>query len=310
VFPDDLVREGGMLAVLRRLVGHGLPPVQALRAATLNAATRLGRRDLGLLAPGRRADVLILSDLTELGVRDVFCSGRLVAAHGSLCVAVAPGLGGLPASTMHVPKLSPDQFRLTVPGNAAYVRLRTVEKPRFTEWGEMELAVHDGAAQLPEDATLMAVIHRHGRAPAEPVLGVLRGWGRWRGALATSVLHDSHNLAVFGRDPSDMALAANAVIAARGGIAVAAGGAVRALVELPVCGLLSDAPTEVAAAQFRALRAAAEPITDWSPPYLVLKSVFGASLACNPGPHVTDLGIADGGSGQVFASALVTEPTA
>jgi adenine deaminase len=77
------------------------------------------------------------------------------------------------------------------------------------------------------------------------------------------------------------------------------------MVELPVCGLLSDAPTEVVAAQFRSLRAAAESLTQWAPPYLVLKAVFGASLACNPGPHVTDRGIADGTSGEVFASALV-----
>jgi adenine deaminase len=97
-----------------------------------------------------------------------------------------------------------------------------------------------------------------------------------------------------------MAAAANAVIAAQGGVAVAHGGEVRALVELPVCGLLSDAPTATVAATFSALRKAAETLTDWSPPYLVLKSVFGASLACNPGPHVTDLGLADGLTGEVL----------
>ena len=310
VFPDDLVRDGGMLALLRRLIGHGLPPVQALRAATLNAAERIGRRDLGLLAPGRRADFLVLATLENLDVRDVFVAGTHVAADGALCVAMPPAKVALPADTMHVPPLSPAQFRLTVAGNAARVRLRTVDQPRFTEWGEMDAEVRDGAVVLPEDATLMAVVHRHGHAPAEPVIGVLRNWGQWRGALATSVLHDSHNLAVFGRDPADMAAAANAVIAARGGIAVAFDGSLRALVELPVCGLLSDASTGIVAAQFRALREAAEKLTDWSPPYLVLKAVFGASLACNPGPHVTDLGIADGTTGEVFASALLAEPLA
>jgi adenine deaminase len=307
VFPDDLVAEGGMLALLRRMIGHGMPPVQALRAATLNAATRIGRHDLGLLAPGRRADLLLLSDLDRMDIRDVFVSGRQVARDGALCVDIGPGQTALPAPTMHVPPLSPEQFRLTVRGNATRVRVRTVDKPRFTEWGETEMEVRDGAVVLPADATLMAVIHRHGHAPAEPVLGVLRGWGSWRGALATSVLHDSHNLAVFGHDPEAMALAANAVIAAEGGIAVAMDGAVRALVALPVCGLLSDAPTATVAAQFQALRAAAEPLTDWSPPYLVLKAVFGASLACNPGPHVTDLGIADGATGAVFAAALMPD---
>ena len=236
----------------------------------------------------------------------MFASGRQVARDGEICIDINAGPTALPAPTMHVPPLRQDEFRLTVSGSATRVRVRTVDKPRFTEWGEMELEVRDGAAVLPAEATLMAVIHRHGRAQAVPVLGVLRDWGSWRGALATSVPHDSHNLAVFGHDPEDMALAANAVIAAQGGMAVASGSELRAIVELPVCGLLSDAPTATVAAQFRALRAAAEPLTDWSPPYLVLKAVFGASLACNPGPHVPT-SASPMATGAVFASALRQE---
>ena len=102
-----------------------------------------------------------------------------------------------------------------------------------------------------------------------------------------------------------MAAAANAVIEAQGGVAVAQGGTVRALLPLPVCGLLSDAPTAEVAAGFAALRRAAEGIADWVAPLASIKSVFGASLACNPGPHVTDIGIADGTTGQVFASAVI-----
>jgi adenine deaminase len=134
---------------------------------------------------------------------------------------------------------------------------------------------------------------------------VLEGWSNWRGALATTVAHDSHNLIVYGRDPIDMAVAANAIIDAQGGMAVASGGALRALLALPVCGLLSDAPTDEVAAAFRALKQAAEPIADWKPPYLVFKAVVGASLACNPGPHITDLGITDGTTGEIFPSALI-----
>ncbi|MGY4803437.1 adenine deaminase C-terminal domain-containing protein, partial [Teichococcus aerofrigidensis] len=90
-----------------------------------------------------------------------------------------------------------------------------------------------------------------------------------------------------------------------GGMAVAAGGAVRAVLPLPVCGLLSDAPAAEVAARFAALRAAADGIAEWQPPYRVFKAVVGATLACNAGPHVTDLGIADGGTGAVFTSALI-----
>ena len=110
---------------------------------------------------------------------------------------------------------------------------------------------------------------------------------------------------VFGREPADLAAAANAVIAAGGGMAVAAGGAVRAVLRLPVCGLVSAAPAAEVAAEFRALREAADAIVDWEPPLLTFKAVVGASLACNPGPHVTDVGITDGSTGEVFESALV-----
>lgn len=303
VFPDDLVTAGGMNDVLRRLIARGLEPIQALRCATLNAAMRLGRRDLGLVAPGRRADLIVLSELRNVVVTRVYASGRLVARDGQLVEPLPASPPGAPVETMHVPRLSDDDFRLRA--NAGSVRLRTVSKPRFTEWGEVTAAVHDGAVVLPDDAIMMAVIHRHAKADATPVLGILQGWSTWRGALATSIAHDSHNLVVFGRDPVDMAAAANAVIEAGGGMAVAAGGVVTARLKLPVCGLLSDAPAAGVAAELRALRAAADAIVDWQPPLLTFKAIVGASLACNPGPHVTDLGITDGSTGEVFANALI-----
>ncbi len=110
---------------------------------------------------------------------------------------------------------------------------------------------------------------------------------------------------VFGRDPADMAAAANALIGCGGGMAVATSGKVTALLPLPVCGLLSDAPAPEVAAGFAALKAAADAIVDWQPPILTFKAIVGASLACNPGPHVTDRGITDGTTGAVFASALM-----
>jgi adenine deaminase len=306
VFVDDLVTAGGMIDVLRRLIRRGLAPMQALRCATLNAATRIGRRDLGLVAPGRRADLIVLSGLPELAVASVYASGRLVAQDGQLLVPLPASPAGMPADTMQVPPLAASDFILRAPGvNTGRTRLRTVARPRFTEWREITTDVRDGAVVLPDDAIMMAVIHRHGRAPATPVLGILQDWSVWRGAIATTVAHDSHNLVVFGREPADLAAAANAVIAAGGGMAVASKGAVTAVLRLPVCGLLSDMPAIEVAAEFRALRAAADAIVDWQPPLLTFKAIVGASLACNPGPHVTDVGITDGSTGAVFANALV-----
>ena len=303
VFPDDLVTAGGLIDVLRRAVRYGMAPLDALLAATLHAALRLGRRDLGLVAPGRRADLIVLDDLAALNVMHVFAGGRHVAAGGRLLVALPPEPQPIAPAPLPVPMLAPADF--TLPARGAAVRLRTIHRPRFTAWGEAVAEVHAGAVVLPADAILMAVVHRHGAAPARPVLGVLTGWGAWRGALATTVSHDSHNLTVFGRTPDDLAAAANAVIAAGGGMAVAAGGQVLAKLTLPIGGLLSAAPTAEVAEGLRAVRAAAAQIADWQPPDLTFKAVVGASLACNPGPHVTDLGLADGSTGQVFADAVI-----
>jgi adenine deaminase len=305
IFPDDLAAAGGMNDVLRRLVGYGMAPMDALRCATLQAALRLKRDDLGLLAPGRRADIVLFRDLAEFRAARVFASGQEVAADGGLLAPTRPDPVALPGASVKVPPLRPADFRLAASGTR--VRLRTVDKPRFTEWGETDAEVADGAVVLPAGAVMMAVIHRHGRAAATPMLGVLRGWGSWTGAIASTVVHDSHNLLVLGRDPADMAAAANAVIAAQGGVAVAQAGAVTALLALPVCGLLSDAPTAEVAADFATLRRAAAAISDWPPPLASIKSVFGASLACNPGPHVTDLGLADGTTGTVHRCAVITE---
>jgi adenine deaminase len=302
VFPDDLQDKGGIIDVLRRLVRYGMPPMDALKAATLHAAMRIGRRDLGLVAPGRRADLIVLSDLVTMGVEMVLASGTLVARDGAMAITLPDGPPA-PRGTMQVPHFNAEDFKL--PASGQHARLRTVDRPRFTRWGEADTVVTDGAAVLPEGAITMAVVHRHGLAPAVPVMGVLREWGDWRGAIATTVAHDSHNLVVFGRDPAELAAAANAVSAAGGGLAVASGGAVTAVLPLPICGLISDAPTPDVAAQLRRLRQAADAVVTWQPPLLTFKALGGASLACNPGPHVTDMGITDGSTGEVYASALV-----
>jgi adenine deaminase len=203
VFPDDLVEKGGV--------------VDVLRAATLNAAMRLGRRDLGLVAPGKRADLIVLSDLEALAVEHVFASGRHVAEAGHMREALRPDTSGGPRGTVKVPPLTAADFILRIADpRDGETRLRTIAKPRFTQWGEARVAVRDGVVELPAGTILMAMVHRHGRRPVVPELAILEEWGTWQGALATTVSHDSHNLAVFGRDPEDMAVAANAVIAAGG----------------------------------------------------------------------------------------------
>lgn len=295
VFSDDLCLRGGMIDLIRRLVAYGLPPVDALRAATLNAAARIGRPDLGLVAPGRRADLVVLEDLRHFRVTHVFASGVEVARDGVALDPVRDDPEPRFTDTVKVPPLTPADFVLRATGDAATVN--TVFRPRFTELRQRRVPVRDGAVVLPDDLLMMAVIHRHGRRKATPSLGVLEDWGRWSGAIATTVAHDSHNLCIFGSDPLSMATAGNALRDCGGGMAVARGDRVLAVLPLPVFGLLSDAPADTTAEALARLRDAADRVADWSPPLRVFKALVGASLACNAGPRVTDLGIGDGATG-------------
>ena len=297
VFPDDLLKGGGLDDVVRRLVRYGLRPQWALQAATLNAAARLQRNDLGLIAAGRRADIVVFDDLTRFSARHVLVSGTPVAEQGRMIVDL-PEIDAAPLKgSMKLPLRSPEDFRVKSSGKR--VRLATIDRPRFTRWGEIEADVVDGFVVPPDDTTMISVTHRHGKAEPVTRTGFLTGWGKWDGAFATTVSHDSHNLTVFGGNEADMALAANAVIKAGGGMAVASGGKVTALLPLPLSGLVSDAPLAEVAANFDALRQAVGKVVEWQPPYLVFKACFGATLACNTGPHQTDMGIADVLTGTV-----------
>ncbi len=303
VFPDDLLRGGGLDDVVRRLVRYGLKPEWALRAATLNAAQRLGRADLGLIAAGRRADIVVFEDLSGFSPRHVLAGGRAVAEAGHMLVDIPACDAAALEGSMKLPLRAADDFRVACEG--ARVRLATIDRPRFTQWGEAEAEVKDGFVVPPEGATMISVTHRHGKAEPVTRTGFLTGWGRWNGAFATTVSHDSHNLTVFGGNAEDMALAANAVIATGGGMAVASEGKVTALLPLPLSGLVSDAPLEDVAQAFEELRAAVGKVVEWQPPYLVFKACFGATLACNIGPHQTDMGIADVLTGRVMESPVL-----
>jgi adenine deaminase len=312
LFALTLLTEGGVDHLLRRLVGYGLDPVRALRIATYHAAYRLNRTDLGLVAAGRRADLIVLSDLTTVTVDDVFSDGRHVAAAGAMIVPVVDGPSEPPLETMKLNPLSADDMVLrighlpdgVVDGTA---RLRVLADPIFTSWADVDVEVRAGVVVPPPGHLLQVAVHRHGRIAPRPQAALVSGWGDWTGAIATSVSHDTHNLVVFGRDPAAMALAANTVIADGGGVAVAAGGAVLASIALPIAGLLSPLPAaEVAAAQRELTDAAASVGLHLGLLTQPLFHVMVASLACLPGPHVTDIGLVDGSTGERIASPIVT----
>ena len=282
------------------MVRYGLAPMRTLQAATLNAAIRLGRPDLGLVAPGKRADLVLFDDLEGFNAKTVIRDGKIIEAETEIS---AP-----PASLMQtckIPAIKPEDF--TVPAQGPFVRIATIDRPRFTEWGEARAKVERGIIVPPEAATMLAVTHRHGKQPAKPRVGFLRGWGKWQGAFATTVSHDSHNLAVFGGNTADMAIAANALIDAGGGMAVAQDGELIAILPLPVAGLVSTQPLSEVAASFSAVKQAMDSVVTWEPPYLVFKALVGANLACNAGPHQSDMGIADSLAGKLLESPILED---
>ncbi len=267
--PDHLLEHGGLIDVLRRFIAAGLPVLTALRLATVNAAHHLGRRDLGAVCAGRLADLIVLSDLDRLTLTDVFVSGRHVAQNGyqngALLIPVEPAPVVQPTGSVHLAPRSMEHLRLQVPGVAdGRVLLKTIKGVRFSEWGAVELEVKDGTVVLPPtegagaDLNLLFVEHRHGQHAAGPQMALQQGLPRLRGALATTYLHDAHNLFAIGGNPEDMLVALNALIAAGGGIAVAQGGKLLAMAEFPIAGMLSPGSPEGVAAAFTAVRKAAE----------------------------------------------------
>lgn len=305
VFPDELAEGGGLDDVVRRLVRYGLKPEWALRAATLNAAMRLQRPDLGLIAAGRRADIVLFEDLVDFRTRTVIANGKVMARDGRPRFATEAADAAVLKGSVKLEVLSEDDFR--VPASGTRVRVATIDQPRFTRWGEADAIVEDGFVVPPEGATMISVVHRHGKADGRPRVGFLTSWGKWHGAFCTTVSHDSHNLTIFGGNERDMAAAANAVIAAGGGMAVARNGVIEAILPLPLSGLVTDAPLADTAEAFKAIRKAMDGVVDWVPPYLVFKACFGATLACNAGPHQTDRGIADAATGRVLESPILEQ---
>jgi adenine deaminase len=308
--PDHLLEKGGLIALVKLLISHGLRAEDVLRMATFNAAIRMQRSDLGLIAPGRTADIIAFDSLENLHPHAVYVAGKCVAKESKLLFTPAAASGVTPPrDTMRLSALIADDFCMKVPGlTNGKARLRNIKGARFTQWSEVTVDVKDDVVQLPEGFSLIWVQHRHGRHDATPKMALLEGWGELRGAIATSYSHDSHNLVVLGRSPADMVVAANQLISSGGGMALSQNGTLLAKVDMPIAGMLSELPAEQLAEQFKNLRELSAQIADWEPPYRVFKAIEGTCLACNAGPHLTDLGLTDGGLREIVDPVLEIWP--
>ena len=296
--PDVLVSKGGMADVLRRFIAQGMKVTDAIRCATFNAALHLKRRDLGAVCAGRIADLVVLSDLESIRAEKVYVSGCLVAAEGKLLKQVSSKSLSHPTNTVKIAPTHIDDFRVKLATSASTARVRTIRGVRFSEWSEREVQVRDGFVVLPADLNVLYVNHRHGKHTSGPHTALQEGIPQLRGSIATTYLHDAHNLFAIGGNSEDMKVAVDALIESGGGTAVAQDGRVLAIIRYPIAGMLSEESPDEVARQFEAVKVAAGKVAEWKPPYWIFKSLEGMSLACNPFPYLTDLGLIDGDRGE------------
>ncbi|WP_424943698.1 adenine deaminase [Aliiroseovarius crassostreae] len=245
-----LVEEGHMNRALRYAISYGCDPLVALQMATINTATHFGlERELGSITPGRRADVIFTDDLTRLPINRVIARGRVVAEDGTITVD-CPHLDW-PAhakATMHLGRdITEADFVVKAPEGKNSVTAKVigiVENQAPTKALTRDLGVIDGIVEPDEaqDVAQVALVERH-KGTGVVQNGFVNGFG-YKGpmAMASTVAHDSHHMIVVGTSRADMALAANRLAEVGGGMCVYQDGRELALVELPVAGLMSDAP--------------------------------------------------------------------
>ncbi|HLY21045.1 MAG TPA: adenine deaminase C-terminal domain-containing protein [bacterium] len=307
VVPEDLLGRGGVDYVARRLVEEGLDPIDVVRFATLNAANRLRRHDLGALTPGRIADVVLLSNLPRFQAAEVYRAGRRVAEDGRVIAASASAPPNRTAAverenTIRLPRdLAAGVFRIRVSGTPdGEATIRVIDfngrsAPVRTTYGTMRVRVAGGEVALPPSAdgrelAMLAVVERHGRHGGT-ACAVIRGFGPREGAIATSVSHDSHNLTIVGTNPEDMLFACRTLAESGGGIVLVRGGRVTARIDLPVAGLISLKPAADVAAEVAAFRTAAE--AAGMAGERAFMAIVSLTLAVSPEGKLSDLGLVD-----------------
>jgi adenine deaminase len=313
--PHDLLDEGAVDVLVRRAIAGGVDPVYAVRCGSWNTARhyRLPRR--GAVAPGYFADLLVVDDLATFHVARVLRHGRWVARAGrpttwaetAIAAAAAaserlPGAARLRGS-VRLPDLDGPALAIPAPAVGRRVRvLRPLPGQVVTEALTVDPALRDGevVADPGRDLLKLACVHRHGRAaPGTGIgLGLVAGMGLRRGALASSVGHDHHNLMLVGADDASMRRAARRVAELGGGFVVDDGEGIVAELALPIAGLVSDAPLERVVADLAGVDAAVRALGGSGSDALMTLSFLG--LAVIPALRVTDHGLVD-----VVAARLV-----
>ena len=290
--PAELLDSGYINYMVTAAIEEGVSVANALQIATINAARHYGIKDAGAILPGRRADLLVFDNLDEWKPRQVYKDGRLAVDNGQL---LQEGRNCDSSSLEHTVNLAPvtvESFRLPLKTEMANV-IGLVPYQIVTNKAVLSVKRVDGCAvsDVENDILKLAVLERH-HATGNIGLGLVKGFGLKRGALASTVGHDSHNLIVIGTNDEDMLAAVQELQRIGGGICIAEDGQIRGILPLPVGGLMTNEPALMVAKQQAEMIALAREmgVPEFYSPFLTLAFL---SLPVIPSLKLTDRGLVD-----------------
>ncbi len=288
----DIYNDGDVDAVVRKAIGLGLDPVRAVQMASLNVAEYFRLTGLGGIGPGYLANMLVLDDLDRFHITDVYYRGKLVAQDGK--PLFQPRLRPNPAMTrtMNVKPFATDALALHATASDTFPIIEIIPGQIVTRWKQERVSPNNGtvAADPDRDLLKLAVIERH-RATGNIGVALVSGFGMKRGAIGTSIAHDSHNIVVVGASDRDIYDVAREIERNQGGLAAAEGGRILVSLALPIAGLLSEEPLETVVPLIEELERVAVGLGCTAPsPYSILSFL---ALPVIPELKLTDMGLVD-----------------
>jgi len=287
---SDLLREGDIDAVVRKAISRGLDPVRAIQMATINTAEYFRLHDRGAIGPGYIANLITITDLAKLEIDMVFYQGKLVAKQGKpLCLS--PPITLELRDTVRIKSPTAKSLKIAATGDThpvieivpgQIVTKKAMEKIKVVDWEAMP--------DVERDILKLVVVERH-KASGNIGVGLVKGFGLKKGALASSVAHDSHNIIAVGANDFDILKAIEEVNRLQGGLVVCANLEIFASLPLPIAGLLSPEPLDVVVSQHEIVEKAAASLGNLPPaPFSILSFL---ALPVIPELRLTDLGLVD-----------------
>jgi len=253
--PEDLISEGHINFMIKKAIKLGMEPFRAIKLATLNAARSLGLHHLGGIAPGYKADLLIIDNLDELGIFQVYKDGKKVAENGKALFQVNSNNFERPPTIFHSVNIAPireEDFK--IPKGKTYRVINMIQDQIIT--GEDFFSFPDSFEEerfIRYNINKIAVVERH-KSTGKIGLGLIRGFGLESGAIASSIAHDSHNIIVLGTNSCDMKIAVEKIAEIQGGIVIANNQKIVDFIELPIGGLISTDPIGKVSEKLQELR--------------------------------------------------------